>query len=112
MSGGHPLGWTLSDLRAVHTRAAGIMDQLQETKGNHHLGAYAYTQKEWQKAEDNSQKKYGRPFKFGPEWFNQFWPKEWTAEQQRALEDATAVVRQLDAYAVPKKQRFGGVAKP
>lgn len=102
------LGWTISDLRAIHTRAVGVRAHLQERKDSHFGGIDKYCQVQWQYWEDYSQRLYKKPCNRKPEDFRDSWPSDWAPEQQKALEDVTAVIRQLDQYALPKKQVFGG----
>lgn len=102
------LGWTITDLRATHTRSVGIMTTLQKRKEDHHKGQVQFAKDTWEEREADSQKRAGRPLPWGYTTYLDYWPDEWTPEEEAALANIEKVVRQLDQYAHPRNQVFGG----
>lgn len=95
----------ISNVRAVHTRALGILDDLQEIKDNHMMGLDAWVDKDlayW----DAWSEKSGRKHHYTRENVAERWPHEWTAEDQEVLDNLTEAVRVLDKYAHTKNQMF------
>ena len=97
--------YDISNVRSVHTRARGILEEFQAAKDEHLGGVDAYLDAQMEYW-DNWAKEVGRPHRYTREDFRDRWPHEWTAEDQAVIDNLTEVIRLLDQYAHPKNKMF------